>query len=106
MADYLDDGAWELASEFIEVESGKKSDRPERARAIGACGEHKARLVIAKLDRLSRSLALVATLMDSGIEFVAVDNPHANKLTIHILGRRCRTRAGSHQNVPRRLWRR
>jgi DNA invertase Pin-like site-specific DNA recombinase len=41
--------------------------------------------VIAKLDRLSRNLALIATLMDSGVEFVAVDNPHANKLTIHIL---------------------
>jgi DNA invertase Pin-like site-specific DNA recombinase len=47
--------------------------------------KHKARLVIAKLDRLSRNLAFVATLMDSGVEFVAVDNPHANKLTVHIL---------------------
>jgi hypothetical protein len=43
------------------------------------------RLVIAKLDRLSRNLAFVATLMESGVEFVAVDNPYANKLTIHIL---------------------
>src|SRR5215813_1007145 len=42
-------------------------------------------LVIAKLDRLSRNLAFIATLMDSGAEFIAVDNPHANKLTIHIL---------------------
>jgi DNA invertase Pin-like site-specific DNA recombinase len=66
------------------VESGKKSDRPELARAVDACRKHKARL-IAKLDRLSRNLAFVATLMDSGVEFVAVDNPHANKLTIHIL---------------------
>jgi DNA invertase Pin-like site-specific DNA recombinase len=40
---------------------------------------------VAKLDRLSRNLAFVATLMESGVEFVAVDNPHANKLTIHIL---------------------
>ena len=38
-----------------------------------------------KLDRLSRNLAFIATLMDSGVEFVAIDNPHANKLTIHIL---------------------
>jgi DNA invertase Pin-like site-specific DNA recombinase len=44
-----------------------------------------AKLVIAKLDRLSRNLAFIATLMDSGVEFVAVDNPHATKLTIHIL---------------------
>jgi DNA invertase Pin-like site-specific DNA recombinase len=83
--DYLNGGAWELAGEFTEVESGKKSDRPEPTRAIEACRKHKARLVIAKLDRLSRNLAFVATLMDSGVEFVAVDNPHANKLTIHIL---------------------
>ena len=83
--DYLDGGAWEIVAEFIEVESGKKSDRPELARALDACRKHKARLVIAKLDRLSRNLAFIATLMDSGVEFVAVDNPHANKLTIHIL---------------------
>jgi DNA invertase Pin-like site-specific DNA recombinase len=83
--DFLKGGAWELVGEFVEVESGKKSDRPELARAIDACRKHKARLVIAKLDRLSRNLAFVATLMDSGVEFVAVDNPHANKLTIHIL---------------------
>ena len=44
-----------------------------------------ARLVIAKLDRLSRNLAFIAALMESGVEFVAVDNPHMNKLTIHIL---------------------
>jgi DNA invertase Pin-like site-specific DNA recombinase len=42
-------------------------------------------MVIAKLDRLSRSLAFIATLMEAGIEFVAVDNPHANNLTVHIL---------------------
>src|SRR5271169_1150297 len=50
-----------------------------------ACRKHKARLVIAKLDRLSRNLAFIATLMESGVEFVAVDNPHMNKLTVHIL---------------------
>jgi DNA invertase Pin-like site-specific DNA recombinase len=52
---------------------------------LAGCKRHKAKLVIAKLDRLSRNLAFIATLMDSGVEFVAVDNPHANKLTIHIL---------------------
>jgi DNA invertase Pin-like site-specific DNA recombinase len=85
VTDYLNGGAWELAGEFVEVESGKKWDRPELARAIEVCRKHGARLVIAKLDRLSRNLAFVATLMESGVEFVAVDNPHANKLTIHIL---------------------
>jgi DNA invertase Pin-like site-specific DNA recombinase len=83
--DFLDGGAWEIVAEFVEVESGKKADRPELARALEVCRRQKARLVIAKLDRLSRNLAFIATLMDSGVEFVAVDNPHANKLTIHIL---------------------
>ena len=49
--------------------------------ALAVCKKHKAKLVIAKLDRLSRNLAFIAALMDSGVEFVAVDNPHANKLT-------------------------
>jgi DNA invertase Pin-like site-specific DNA recombinase len=83
--DYLNGGAWTLVQEFVEVESGKNGDRPQLALALAACKRHKAKLVIAKLDRLSRNLAFIATLMNSGVEFVAVDNPHANKLTIHIL---------------------
>src|SRR6476620_3435725 len=74
-----------MTAEFTEVESGKHADRPQLAAALVACKKHKAKLVIAKLDRLSRNLAFIATLMDSGVEFVATDNPHANKLTIHIL---------------------
>jgi DNA invertase Pin-like site-specific DNA recombinase len=83
--DYLNGDAWELVAEFVEVESGKKSDRPELARALEVCRRQKAKLVIAKLDRLSRNLAFIATMMESGVEFVAVDNPHASKLTLHIL---------------------
>src|SRR5262249_56594797 len=85
VTDFLDGGSWQLLGEYVEVESGKRSDRPELAKALAACKKHKAKLVIAKLDRLSRNLAFIATLMDSGVEFIAVDNPHANKLTIHIL---------------------
>ncbi len=66
VADYLRGGAWELVGVFTEMESGKKSDRPELMMAIEACRKHKARLVIAKLDRLSRNLAFIATLMESG----------------------------------------
>jgi DNA invertase Pin-like site-specific DNA recombinase len=80
-ATYLNGGSWTLVAEFVEVESGKHSDRPQ----LAACKKHRAKLVIAKLDRLSRNLAFIAALMDSGVEFIAVDNPHANKLTIHIL---------------------
>src|SRR6516225_9197319 len=82
---YLDGGRWTLVGEFTEVESGKRADRPQLEKALAACKKQKAKLVIAKLDRLSRNLAFIATLMDSGVEFIAVDNPHANKLTIHIL---------------------
>ena len=83
--DYLNGGTWSLIGDFTEVESGKRNERPELVKALAACKRHKAKLVIAKLDRLSRNLAFIATPMDSGVEFVAVDNPHANKLTVHIL---------------------
>jgi DNA invertase Pin-like site-specific DNA recombinase len=85
VADYLNGGNWKLAGEFTEVETGKKADRPELTKALALCRRRKAKLVIAKLDRLSRNLAFIATLMDAGVEFIAVDNPHANKLTVHIL---------------------
>jgi DNA invertase Pin-like site-specific DNA recombinase len=83
--DYLNGGTWLLVESFTEVETGKRNERPELEQALAACKRQKAKLVIAKLDRLSRNLAFIATLMDSGVEFVAVDNPHANKLTVHIL---------------------
>src|SRR5262249_50048544 len=82
---YLDGAPWRLGAQHTEVESGKRADRPELTKALAACRKHKAKLIIAKLDRLSRNLAFIAALMDSGVEFIAVDNPHANKLTIHIL---------------------
>lgn len=75
----------ELITRFIEVESGKRKDRPELGKALAACRKHKATLVIAKLDRLSRNVAFIANLMESGVEFVAVDMPSATRLTIHIL---------------------
>jgi DNA invertase Pin-like site-specific DNA recombinase len=83
--DYLNGGAWELVADFVEVETGKRSDRPELQKALATSRRHKARLVIAKLDRLSRNLAFIATLMESDVEFLAVDNPHATRLTLHIL---------------------
>ena len=83
--DYLNGGRWKLCVEFTEVESGKRSDRPELAKALAACRLHKATLVIAKLDRLARNVAFVANLMESGVDFVAVDMPTANRLTVHIL---------------------
>ena len=86
VADYLNGGKWTLAAEFVEIESGKRSDnRPQLAAALAACKKQRAKLVVAKLDRLSRNMAFIATMMNSGVEFVAVDNPHATRLTLHIL---------------------
>jgi len=71
---------------FTEVETGtNKRHRPELQRAIATCKRLNAVLVIAKLDRLARNVYFVSGLMESGIEFVACDNPTANRLTIHIL---------------------
>ena len=82
---HLKGGAWTLLDAFTEVESGKRPDRPELARALVACRLTGATLMIAKLDRLTRSVAFLADLMESGVEFVACDNPYVSRLTIHIL---------------------
>lgn len=74
-----------IVAEFVEVESGAKADRPQLAAALAACRLHRATLVIAKLDRLARNVAFIANLMDGGVEFVAFDMPHANRLTLHLL---------------------
>ena len=63
--DYLNGGAWELVETFTEVESGRHDDRPELEKALAACRRHKAILVIAKLDRLARSVAFIANLIVS-----------------------------------------
>jgi DNA invertase Pin-like site-specific DNA recombinase len=82
---FLSGGKWMLEAEFVEIESGKRSDRPQLAAALAACKKNGAKLVVAKLDRLSRNVAFISRLMDSGVEFVAADMPHANRLTVHIL---------------------
>lgn len=84
--DYLNGGNWTLDREFTEIESGRKANRnPVLNEALKYCRDHGATLVIAKLDRLARNVAFVSRLMESGVEFIAVDNPHATRFTIHIL---------------------
>lgn len=75
----------ELVGLYVEIESGASKRRPQLVRALSHCRKAKAVLLIAKLDRLARNVAFIATLMEAGIEFVAVDAPYANRLMLHIL---------------------
>jgi DNA invertase Pin-like site-specific DNA recombinase len=74
-----------IVRELVEVESGKKSDRPVLAEAIRECRASGATLLVAKLDRLSRNLHFITALQNSKVDFVAADNPHATPFLIHIL---------------------
>jgi len=85
VADYAERTASIMVGQYVEIESGKSKDRPELQRAIAHAKRSKAKLVVAKLDRLARNVAFTSALMDTEIDFVACDNPHANRLTIHIL---------------------
>jgi DNA invertase Pin-like site-specific DNA recombinase len=79
-------GASHLVAEYTKVESGKKhSNRPQLHAALADCRKRRAVLLIARLDRLARNVAFIANLMESGVDFVAVDMPQATRLTIHIL---------------------
>jgi DNA invertase Pin-like site-specific DNA recombinase len=79
-------GARQLVAEYTEVESGKKhTNRPQLLAALAECRKRRAVLLIARLDRLARNVAFIANLMESGVDFVAVDMPQATRLTIHIL---------------------
>lgn len=75
----------QIIAAYTEVESGKVAERRELNKALAHARRSKATLLVAKLDRLARNVAFLSALMDSGVEFVACDNPHANRLTIHIL---------------------
>lgn len=83
--DHINGNGDKLIAEYTEVESGKRNDRPQLAEALKLCRKEKAKLVIAKLDRLARNVAFISNLMESGVDFVAVDMPDANRLTVHIL---------------------
>jgi DNA invertase Pin-like site-specific DNA recombinase len=74
-----------IYQEFTEIESGRKKNRPILNQALELCKQQEATLVIAKLDRLSRNVAFVTALLESGVKFVCCDMPTANELTIHIL---------------------
>jgi DNA invertase Pin-like site-specific DNA recombinase len=81
---YLDGGTWKLVGEFTEVESGRKSERPELAKALALCNRRKATLVIARLDRLARNVHFISGLMETKVKFVACDMPEATPFMLHI----------------------
>ena len=74
-----------IVAQYVEVESGNRSTRPELAMALEAARKGKATLLIAKLDRLARNQVFIANLKDAGVDFVACDQPFASRLTLHIL---------------------
>jgi DNA invertase Pin-like site-specific DNA recombinase len=74
----LNGGGWQIVGEFIEIESGKRVSRPQLDAALAACKKHKARLVVAKLDRLSRNVSFLLKLIDAGVEVLFADLPELN----------------------------
>ena len=74
-----------IVAQYVEVESGNRSTRPELAMALEAARKGKATLLFAKLDRLARNPVFIANLKDAGVDFVACDQPFASRLTLHIL---------------------
>ncbi|MDR5727946.1 MAG: recombinase family protein [Terriglobia bacterium] len=74
-----------VIAEYVEIESGSKSDRPKLCEALDACQRDKATLLIAKLDRLARSVAFISALMEAKTNFLAVDMPHASRLVLHVM---------------------
>lgn len=76
---------YNVIAEYTEVESGKRNNRVVLQTALNLCKSNGAMLLIAKLDRLSRNMYFISKLIESGVEFKAVDNPYATKLMIHII---------------------
>ncbi|NCO16045.1 MAG: recombinase family protein [Alphaproteobacteria bacterium] len=78
-------GKGEIAAEYVEIESGKKNDRPQLARALAEAKRIGAVLLIAKLDRLARNVAFIANLLEAGVEIAAADMPEANRFLLHVM---------------------
>jgi DNA invertase Pin-like site-specific DNA recombinase len=78
-------GKGEIAAEYVEIESGKKNERPQLARALAEAKRIGAVLLIAKLDRLARNVAFIANLLEAGVEIAAADMPEANRFLLHVM---------------------
>ena len=78
LLDYLKNSQGILIGDYTEIESGRRRDRPQLQAAIDLCRKHRATLVIAKLDRLARNVAVVSAMLESNVKFVATDMPEAD----------------------------
>lgn len=78
-------GKGEIAAEYVEIESGKRNERPQLAHAMVEAKRIGAVLLIAKLDRLARNVAFIANLLESGVEIAAADMPEANRFLLHVM---------------------
>jgi DNA invertase Pin-like site-specific DNA recombinase len=75
VANYLNGGNWRIVGEFVEVESGRRSDRPELDKALAAARVRQVPLVVAKVDRLTRSVAFLSRLLEAGVDVRFADLP-------------------------------
>ncbi len=80
-----DSRGWQIAAEYTEVESGKRNNRPQLEAALADARRTGAKLVVAKLDRLSRNAEFTLRMRNSGVDFICADNPDVNRLTIGLL---------------------
>ena len=78
-------GKGQIAAEYVEIESGKRNERPQLARAMAEAKRIGAVLLIAKLDRLARNVAFIANLLEAGVEIAAADMPEANRFLLHVM---------------------
>ena len=74
-----------ILAEYVETESGRKSDRPKLQEALTLCRKTNSILIVAKLDRLSRNVAFTSKLLESDVEIIFCDFPQANRLILHII---------------------
>lgn len=81
VATYLNGGDWRIVAEFTEIESGKRSDRPELDKALAAARLHRAPLVVSKVDRLTRSVSFLSRLLDAGVDVRFADLPQIEGAT-------------------------
>jgi DNA invertase Pin-like site-specific DNA recombinase len=85
VADFVRNVSGSIVADFVEIESGKRADRPQLAQAIDRCKREGLTLLVAKLDRLARNVHFISALQHSKVDFLCVDNPHATPFLIHIL---------------------